>query len=93
MTSPIPAQQVSDERIKELAAQALREKPELVRDALRVPEARQAKAQAAAAAAVVSDVRERFERDQNAPALGNPGGDITVVGGNAACAHGDARQG
>lgn len=79
MTNPIPAQQISDDRINELVAQTLRENPELALEAPQALEARKADAQAAAATTVLTDERERLERDQNAPVLGNPDGDITVV--------------
>jgi protein-disulfide isomerase len=42
-------------------------------------EARQAEAQAAAVAATLADERALLERDPNAPVLGNPEGDVTVV--------------
>ncbi len=74
-----PAQEVSDDRIKELVAETLRENPELVLEALQALEARQAEAQAAATAAFLTDARAQIERDPNAPVLGNPDGDVTVV--------------
>lgn len=76
---PSFAQEVSDERIKALVAEALRENAELILEALQALEARQAEAQAAAAAAVLANERDILERDPNAPLLGNPEGDITVV--------------
>ena len=48
------AQDISDDRIKALIAETLRENPELVLEALQALEARQAEAQAAAAAAVLT---------------------------------------
>ena len=47
------AQDISDDRIKALIAETLRENPELVLEALQALEARQEEAQAAAAAAVL----------------------------------------
>ena len=73
------AQDISDDRIKALIAQSLRENPELVLEALQTLEARQADAQAAAAAAVLTTERAVLERDPNAPVLGNPDGDVTVI--------------
>lgn len=73
------AQEVTEDRIKELVAETLRENPELVLEALQTLEARQAEAQAAAAAATLADERNVLERDPNAPVLGNPDGDVTVV--------------
>lgn len=73
------AQEITEDRIKELVAETLRENPELVLEALQTLEARQAEAQAAASAASLSDERNVLERDPNAPVLGNPAGDVTVV--------------
>ena len=73
------AQDISDDRIKALIAQTLRENPELVLEALQTLEARQADAQAAAATAVLTAERAVLERDPNAPVLGNPDGDVTVI--------------
>ena len=73
------AQEITEDRIKELVAETLRENPELVLEALQTLEARQAEAQAAAVAATLADERALLERDPNAPVLGNPEGDVTVV--------------
>lgn len=73
------AQDVSDERIKALIATTLRENPELVLEALQTLEQRQIDAQAAAATSVLTNERALLERDPNAPVLGNPHGDVTVV--------------
>ena len=70
---------ISEARVKELVAETLRENPELVLEALQTLDARQAEAQAAAAAAVLTNERASLERDPNAPLLGNPDGDVTVV--------------
>lgn len=73
------AQEITDDRIKALVAETLRENPELVLEALQALEQRQAEAQAAAAAAVLTDQRALLERDPNAPVFGNPEGDVTLV--------------
>lgn len=73
------SQEISDDRIKALVAETLRENPELVLEALQALEARQAEAQAATAASVLSKERTTLERDPNAPILGNPDGDVTIV--------------
>ncbi|MGR3757141.1 MAG: DsbA family protein [Tranquillimonas sp.] len=74
-----PAQELDDARIKELAIQAIRENPEIVLEAVAILEKRQADAQAQAATDVLSGQRDLLERDPNAPVLGNPEGDVTVV--------------
>jgi protein-disulfide isomerase len=73
------AQELTDDRIKALIAATLRENPELVLEALQALEQRQVEAQAAAAAAVLTNKRALLERDPNAPVVGNPEGDVTVV--------------
>lgn len=73
------SQEISDDRIKALVAETLRENPELVLEALQALEARQAEAQAATAASVLTKERTTLERDPNAPILGNPEGDVTIV--------------
>lgn len=73
------AQDMTDDRVKELVAEVLRENPELVLEALRALEQRQAEAEAAAAEAVLTTERETLERDPNAPVIGNPDGDVTIV--------------
>ena len=50
-----------------------------VLEALQALEARQAEAQAATAASVLTKERTTLERDPNAPILGNPDGDVTIV--------------
>lgn len=74
-----PAQEISEDRIKELVAETLRENPELVLEALQALQARQAEAQAAAVAAILTNERTLLERDPNAEVLGNPDGDVTVI--------------
>lgn len=73
------SQEISDDRIKALVAETLRENPELVLEALQALEARQAEAQAATAASVLAEERVTLDRDPNAPVLGNPDGDVTIV--------------
>ncbi|WP_425053802.1 DsbA family protein [Psychromarinibacter sp. S121] len=73
------AQDLTEERIKELALQAIRENPQIIMEAVQLLEAEQAAAQADAQADVLKNQRELLERDPNAPVLGNPDGDVTVV--------------
>ena len=79
MGSQVGAQELSEDRVKELVAEALRENPELVLEALQALEQRQAEAEAKAALSALSAERSTLERDSNAPVLGNPDGDVTVV--------------
>lgn len=73
------ADTVSEERIKELVLEAIRENPEIVFEAVRILEQEKQDAEAVAATAVLSEQRELLENDPNAPVLGNPEGDVTVV--------------
>lgn len=79
LAGPAFSQDISEARIKELVAETLRENPELVLEALQTLETRQIEAEAAAALAVLNNERNLLERDPNAPVLGNPEGDVTVV--------------
>ncbi|WP_299720436.1 DsbA family protein [Primorskyibacter sp. S87] len=81
VTLPLAAQAdtLSEDRVKELVLEAIRENPEIVLEAVQIIEQREQQRQAAAAASVLSDNRDVLENDPNAPVLGNPDGDVTVV--------------
>ena len=73
------AQDLTDERIKELALQAIRENPQIIMEAVQILEAERAASQAQAQSEVLDNQRQLLERDPNAPVLGNPDGDVTVI--------------
>jgi protein-disulfide isomerase len=73
------AQDLSEDRVRELVLETIRENPEIVMEAIAILESRQAEAQAASQAEVLARERDTLERDPNAPVLGNPEGDVTVV--------------
>lgn len=77
--SPAAAQQFTEDQIKELALQAILENPEIVMEAVAILQKRDDEAQAAQATALLSSQRDALERDPNAPVLGNPDGDVTIV--------------
>ncbi|MDE4193429.1 DsbA family protein [Phaeobacter gallaeciensis] len=79
MPLPTLAQDLDEARIKELVLEAIRENPEIVMEAVAILEQRQAGAQADAQARALDTQRELIENDPNAPVLGNPDGDVTVV--------------
>ncbi len=79
MPLPTLAQDLDEARIKELVLEAIRENPEIVMEAVAILEQRQAGAQADAQARALDTQRELIENDPNAPVLGNPYGDVTVV--------------
>lgn len=77
--SAIQADALSEERVKELVYEAIRENPGIVLEAVEILRARDAEAQAQAQSDVLSSQRAFLETDPNAPVLGNPDGDVTVV--------------
>lgn len=79
LAAPVSAQELSDARIKELALEAILENPQIVMDAVAILREREAEAQAASAAETLANQRDLLERDTNAPVLGNPDGDVTVI--------------
>ncbi|MBY5971176.1 DsbA family protein [Ferrimonas balearica] len=78
---PMPAlsQELDEARVKELVLEAIRENPEIVMEAVALLEQRQADAQAQNQSDVLRNQRDLIEHDPNAPVLGNPDGDVTVV--------------
>jgi len=73
------AQNLSDDRIKELALEAIRETPQIIVEAVQLLEQQKAATRATAQADVLKNQRQLLERDPNAPVLENPEGDVTVV--------------
>jgi protein-disulfide isomerase len=73
------ADELSEDRVKELVLETIRENPEIVLEAVQIIEQREQERQAAAAKSVLSDNRDLLENDPNAPVLGNLYGDVTVV--------------
>jgi len=73
------AQDLSPDQVKKLALEAILENPEIVMQAVEILRARDAAAAEAAAQETLSEGRAALERDPNAPVLGNPDGDVTVV--------------
>lgn len=79
---PARAEQLNwqqEERIKELALEAILENPEIVEEAIDRLRQLQMEREQRAIAETIKKRRQEFERDDNAPVLGNPDGDVTVV--------------
>ncbi|WGH79550.1 DsbA family protein [Jannaschia ovalis] len=76
---PATAQERSDAEIKALVLEAIRENPEIVMEAVGILQARDEAAARAEAQAALDAGRPALEDDPNAPVLGNPEGDVTVV--------------
>jgi len=79
LCAPLAAQTFSEEDIKELVLEAIRENPGIVVEAVAILEKQREEAKASAQAIALKDQRAFIERDPNAPVLGNPEGDVTVV--------------
>lgn len=70
----------SDEkRIKELAIEAILERPEIIEEAIARLRELQEQRQQQAVVETIEQRRQDFLEDPNAPVLGNPDGDVTVV--------------
>lgn len=78
---PVAAQAdgLSEARVKELVYEAIRENPDIIMEAIAALQEREAAGKAASASEVLASERNLIERDPNAPVLGNPDGDVTVV--------------
>ncbi|MEM6595225.1 MAG: DsbA family protein [Pseudomonadota bacterium] len=79
LSGPAFAQQMDEESLRALILQTIRDNPEVIMEALETLQEREAEAQAAAAAAALTAQMGALQNDPNAPVLGNPDGDITVV--------------
>ena len=64
------AQELTEERIKELALQAILENPQIIMEAVAILDEQRQAAEAAASAQVLTQQRNLLENDPNAPAIG-----------------------
>ncbi len=76
---PASAQTMDEEAIKALILETIRTNPEIVMEAIEILQAREGEAQAAASAAALAAQQGALQNDPNAPVMGNPDGDITIV--------------
>lgn len=81
LASPVFAQsaELSEEEVKRLALEAILENPQIIMEAIEILQTREAAAVAEAQAEAIASQRMLLEEDPNAPVLGNPEGDVTVV--------------
>ncbi len=70
---------LSEADIKRLALEAILENPDIIMQAVAILRERDAAEAASATAETLSSQRELLERDPNAPVIGNPEGDVTIV--------------
>jgi protein-disulfide isomerase len=82
----LPFQATADEfdgdaeaRIKALALEAILERPEIIEEAIARLQALEEERRLAAIQQTLTNRRDDLEYDPNAPVLGNPDGDVTVV--------------
>lgn len=73
------AQNLTEEQVRALVLDTIRANPQIIVEALQILEEEQQEAQAAAAQAALVDQRALLLDDPNAPVIGNPDGDVTVV--------------
>lgn len=73
------ADEIDPKVLEELVLETIRKNPEIIREAITILQAQDAEAQQLAAAAALTEQRDLLEADPNAPVLGNPDGDVTVV--------------
>ena len=76
---PAAAQELTAEEVKRLALEAILENPEIVMEAVDILRAREAEAAAAQQAEALAGNMDRLTEEENAPVIGNPEGDVTVV--------------
>ena len=69
----------TEDDIKALALEAIRENPAIIQEAVELLRQQEEQARLVAAQRVLTEEREVLERDPDAPVIGNPDGDVTVV--------------
>ncbi len=79
VAQPALAQDLTPDEVKRLALEAILENPEIVMEAVEILREREEAAQAEATRSAISDLTSELTEDPNAPVLGNPDGDVTVV--------------
>ena len=79
LATPLAAQEMDEAEVKRLALEAILENPEIVMEAVQILRDREAEAQAAAAREALSERADEITSGDNAPVLGNPEGDVTIV--------------
>lgn len=76
---PMQAQDMDEAALKALILDTIRDNPQIVMEAIEILQAREAEAQAVASAQALQAQRAALENDPNAPVMGNPDGDVTIV--------------
>lgn len=79
LASPLAAQEFTEDQIKELALKAIMENPQVIMEAVALLQSQEQAVQEEQRDEMLSTNRDLLERDPNAPILGNPEGDVTIV--------------
>ena len=79
MAQPALAQDLTPDEVKRLALEAILENPDIVMQAVEILREREEAAQAEATRSAILHLSFELTEDPNAPVLGNPEGDVTVV--------------
>ena len=79
LAAPAPAQEMTEEEVKRLALEAILENPEIVMEAVAILREREAAEEEAARAEAMASLGDALTSGENAPVLGNPDGDVTLV--------------
>ena len=68
-----------EKRIKQLVLEAILQKPEILKEASRILNKKEQEGKAAFIKSVLKNRKDELESTRNAPVLGNPNGDVTVI--------------
>ena len=79
LTSGVAAQTLSEADVKKMALEAILENPEIIMEAINILRAKEDLTKEHAQQQAYLDNEELLKRDPNAPVLGNPDGDVTIV--------------
>ena len=77
--TPVTSQTLSEKDIKRLALEAILENPQIVMDAINILRERDEANKGLSQKQAYLDNKELLVMDPNAPVLGNPNGDITII--------------
>jgi protein-disulfide isomerase len=79
LTAPVSAQDLSEADVKKLVLETILENPEIVMQAIDILRAKEDQDKEGAQEQAYLDNEELLKNDPNAPVLGNPDGDVTIV--------------
>tara|TARA_R110002124_G_scaffold43304_22_gene133028 strand:+ start:901 stop:1617 length:717 start_codon:yes stop_codon:yes gene_type:complete len=79
ITGPVAAQNLSEADVKALVLETILENPSIIMQAIDLLRTQEEDDKDAAQQQAFEDNKELLQRDPNAPVLGNPDGDVTIV--------------